>query len=877
MQKKRVRVYKPDNSDKFMYQAGGMAPQGAGMMPSQGQGPDLQSIISTYAQAKGMSGEEANQLYNQIMQMPQDQQQQVIAQLTQELSSTQVPVARYGGDMGSKKRLMKKAIGGVSPNTTMENVVDNRRETVMNAIGANMARNLVDETYNEAQQAAQTFNPYAQPQMQFGGRSPFYGGMDPNNNPFMDDAYETQSDFKDAMGKLGNSIWNIGATMKPGNIKVKTKGDMFNRTKTQDKNSFFNKDVDENVIPDYLQFDTASQYNPSLGNYQPGGNVRITDQFGNTKLVNEDEAEYFSSLKQNDPNINVNNLSFNSENPNSQATNTTTNNNTNANTPSGALNGWHGGFFFQDGKVITTANQGQGQGQQQMGYSPSSFMNQRLDPFAYLNSPQGMQAFGTAMKGFQPDDVHLSKLKGRTGLFGNKFVAEWDYNQDGKGLAYGPNEMPERRFNFGFNRQDNNYGRFDQAVDAFKARRNDRRGETNYVNRYGQPTDQQSNNTALTNNMTGYSGSGMGAMEREDNPFTKPTQAANPSSYTTNGNSYNQNTSPNNDVKYIPGIEDYVDQTPKEVNYMKNYTYDPATGEYMYSGPMNQGKVDPYYFEDPSNPTGSTGFDPEKGFYATGGQAGRLVLKQGNGLFGDVNNMALASGTIATMNAASAFKNRTDIDENMTLADSINPVMMDSVDRNPMQQGLWGTGPLTGEEVPNLQPFNQGYRWSQGQGNGLMDQNQFSRYGGKIYQDGGNPATESKAGLYQQALAEREYFLQNPDMWKEDPEMQNEDGSFNLCLDCINVDYNDPNQVQDAARLINEGYSRGTHFSTDAFNEGLKKYNIPAPVYGSAAAKPVVKRAGGGVNFYQEGGVYELDQNEIDDIMRNGGSIEYFD
>jgi hypothetical protein len=657
-----------------------MAPQGAGMMPSQGQGPDLQSIISTYAQAKGMSGEEANQLYNQIMQMPQDQQQQVIAQLTQELSSTQVPVARYGGDMGSKKRLMKKAIGGVSPNTTMENVVDNRRETVMNAIGANMSRNLVDETYNEAQQAAQAFNPYSQPQMQFGGRSPFYGGMDPNNNPFMDDAYETQSDFKDAMGKLGNSLWNIGATMKPKDIKVKAKGDIFNRTKTQDKNAFFNQDVDENVIPDYLQFDTASAYNPSLGNYQPGGETggdaltnTLTDLNINTDSYNTAKQAVDNGSYTGDQLEIVNRVNRAQQQlyPN-QVTNTTTNNTTNASTPSGAINGWHGPYLFKDGKVIDMVDQKQGQ--QQVGYSPSSFTNQRLDPFAYLNSPQGMQAFGTAMKGFQPDDVHLSKLKGKSGLFGNKFVAEWDYNQDGKGLANGPNEVPERRFNFGFNQEDDNYGRFDQAVDAFKAKRNDRRGERNYEKRYGQPTDQQSDYTTTVNNMTGFGGSGMGAMERFDD-----------------------NRQP---VKVQPGIPQSA------TNYPQPSPYDP-TLDYV----------------------------PEQ--FAGGGKAGRLVAKQGNGLFGDVNNMAAASGIIAGMNALSAAKNRTDIDENMTLADSINPVMMDSVDRNPLQQGLWGTGPLTGEEVPNLQPFNQGYRWSQGQGNGIMDQNQFSRYGGNTYQEGG--------------------------------------------------------------------------------------------------------------------------------------------
>jgi hypothetical protein len=186
------------------------------------------------------------------------------------------------------------------------------------------------------------------------------------------------------------------------------------------------------------------------------------------------------------------------------------------------------------------------------------------------------------------------------------------------------------------------------------------------------------------------------------------------------------------------------------VQAVPNHTYNYKTGEQEYSGPINAERPNPstgrdeYFVTQPPSPdyffseeTGSRGYDPEKGFYAAGGQAGRLVAKQGNGLFGDVNNMAGASGLISIMNAASALKNNSEINENLTLGDSVNRVKMDSVDRDPLQQGLWGTGPLTGEEVPNLQPFNQGYRWSQGQGNGLMDQNQLSRYGGNTYQEGG--------------------------------------------------------------------------------------------------------------------------------------------
>jgi hypothetical protein len=106
-------------------------------------------------------------------------------------------------------------------------------------------------------------------------------------------------------------------------------------------------------------------------------------------------------------------------------------------------------------------------------------------------------------------------------------------------------------------------------------------------------------------------------------------------------------------------------------------------------------------------------------------------------------------------------------------------------------------------------------------------------------------------------------------MWKEDPEMQNPDGSFNLCLDCLNVDYNDQATVQDVVRLINEGHSQYPHHSADIFASALQKFGITPPTFGSA----VQKKYGGS---YQVGGSYELTDDEIDDIINRGGEIQYF-
>jgi hypothetical protein len=100
----------------------------------------------------------------------------------------------------------------------------------------------------------------------------------------------------------------------------------------------------------------------------------------------------------------------------------------------------------------------------------------------------------------------------------------------------------------------------------------------------------------------------------------------------------------------------------------------------------------------------------------------------------------------------------------------------------------------------------------------------------KKYQGAGNVTPR----LYDIAMEEYKFFQENPATWSEDPDMKNPDGSFNLCLDCIKVDWNDPEHIKDAYRLIEEGYSRGTHYNHDDFVKGYQALGLPEPVYNKA-------------------------------------------
>ena len=152
MERKRVKVYKPggmtNNISLYQFQVGGPTD-----MASNDTSAQLQQLVMTYAQVTGLGEQEAQQLMQSLLQMPADQQQQAVQQMTSELNQTasQNTMARFGGDMKNTKRLLKKAIGGaLSGGESSDNVIDARKQTISNVLGANMARNIVDQAAKDS-------------------------------------------------------------------------------------------------------------------------------------------------------------------------------------------------------------------------------------------------------------------------------------------------------------------------------------------------------------------------------------------------------------------------------------------------------------------------------------------------------------------------------------------------------------------------------------------------------------------------------------------------------------------------------------------------------------------------------------------------------
>lgn len=133
--------------------------------------------------------------------------------------------------------------------------------------------------------------------------------------------------------------------------------------------------------------------------------------------------------------------------------------------------------------------------------------------------------------------------------------------------------------------------------------------------------------------------------------------------------------------------------------------------------------------------------------------------------------------------------------------------------------------------------------------------------------------------MYDYAMEQYQFLQKNPEAWQGDPDMTLPDGSLNLCLDCINVDWNNPQDVRDAHRLIEEGYSTGTHYGHDQFLAGLKAAGLPEPVYGSKRPAPQKQYGGcmecggqmaeGGTMDQQQGGI-DAALNEVASMLMNG-------
>jgi len=801
-QKKRVRVIAPQvNTDHFanyIFEVGGPVGQGpmAPMQQTQDISQDLTEVLQMYAQAVGMNEEQLQQLYTQIMQMEPDQQAQAIAQMQQELNNTMAanPIAKNGGDIKSKKKLLYKKIGGANTNVTSSSLVDQRNQIVKDAIGANMARDLVNQVTEQKLSEANDMMGYASnmmaetPTYDYGGYTNAFnnqgmGYANVEDNPFYNAMTNIEDRVGDAWDRFSSAVGNMSFSPS-GKIKVKRRGDIFRNNPAQ------------------VSTDVPSQRYGGMQSYENAGSVRdtvIRDQWGNEKKVSSQDSEYYISLKEQNPNIDLTQLSFPSENPNNQQSNSQP-------SGSGGINGWHGGFYFQNGVPVTSIYdiqkaQQQGQANQydvasmfQPGSRNMMFQGNLMN---LASNPELIKKFGTALSEFQPDNVFLKTAKGKAGPFGAKVVLKWDYDENGRPVQKEVVEGEEETATIGTSDRGNLMGRIRSKFDVMKYNRDQRRaGDDNSA-------DVSSSNTS--------SGKSYGP--------------------------YSSNTGQN----------------------IMNMMTKGQTGNYTDRMPISSGNEEgPIVVPNiPVIPGFEYGGMPKA-------RAGKMVIKEKYTPDWGTVGQAISP----TMDMVSSLLEQRDLNQ-MENRIYTPDAYVGSIPMGNMSMGTKGLATLTGKENRFGLTANYGDALYQNipgyELSGQMPYQPMGKYGG-MYQPGGS-VTPSE--FYNNALKEKQYFLDNPDMWKEDPEMQNPDGSFNLCLDCLNVDYNDQATVQDVVRLINEGHSQYPHHSADIFASALQKFGITPPTFGSA----VQKKYGGS---YQVGGSYELTDDEIDDIINRGGEIQYF-
>jgi hypothetical protein len=114
-----------------------------------------------------------------------------------------------------------------------------------------------------------------------------------------------------------------------------------------------------------------------------------------------------------------------------------------------------------------------------------------------------------------------------------------------------------------------------------------------------------------------------------------------------------------------------------------------------------------------------------------------------------------------------------------------------------------------------------------------------ARYGGSYQQQG----AVQQPSFYDEAMEQYKFFTENPASWQGDPDMTNEDGSLNLCIDCLNVDWNNPDHIQGITRLMEEGLSKGPHMEQNhnMYMSKLKEFGLPEP---KMQQKKTMKRGG---------------------------------
>lgn len=610
---------KVDNNHftNYMFQMGGAAVQ-APMQEPQDISQDIMELIQMYAEATGMDEQQMQQVYQSILQMEPDQQSQAIAQMQQELASTMAanPVtAKNGGYIKQTKKLLSKKAGGVSTNQTSKNIVDMRKAYFKDAIGEKLFNNINDEVANEQMMKNQAMSQMAQQALESGMPTMDYGGFvnSPSgmgyasgvDNPFISSIDDARNELFTSFGNLGSALGKM-STRPVGDIKVKRRGDIFGNKTYQDGSTV-------SMTPDHARI------------FQDLG-IRDEDYVSAMKAVQSgtytpEQLNLIDRVEARLGNV--------SPQPSS-----TTQQTTQAQTGAQGLNGWQGGYFWQNGipvmSIYDLQQQGQGFDFSQI-FQPGSDRNLRIQGnlMNLARNPEAMRQFGEALTKFQPDNVHLSKAKARVNPFGARAVLKWDYN-DGEGPTF------KEKFK-------NMFGR-NQAK-------------------------------PMTKEQLGYN-------------FTEPPF------------------------------------TQEQESYLRQSLALPGTTPVGAFGPL---------------PNDGPRVDTEEMMY--GGipkaKAGKIIIKQQFRPYGS----EIAQSYSPFADAVSSALEMQGLQEQENMA-YLPDFYMPSVPMSAGSRGNWGTGPLTGEQMPYLQPGNIGDSFYQnepvfGTAASLGYQGYERAYGGNIYQEGG--------------------------------------------------------------------------------------------------------------------------------------------
>ena len=759
MQKKKVRIYKP----KFQMGGAMQSPDYA----TDFQGQTYQDVLTSYADLQQMSEEEKLTLMSQFDALSETEKQQFISQITNKMISsanaTQASTsAMYsnGGKIKETKKLIHKAIGGAAgQNMTADNIVGNRKQQIMNAIGANVARNYVDEAYKEAEEAntIQTYNPMMQQAFQMGGGtgfgSAFYGGMDPTSNPYLLDYETREANAEEARKNFGKSILDLGNYLDYAGTKVKVRGKMFGK-----QTPYVSTDPDKLTSNEAAETMFGLKYGGSLPRRANGGE--------------EDELPVWASPQQKADYYGNAYIDFE---------------------PYKVIYGEeYAGPDSQEAydKVYDKANK----------YGTSSLTPEELDIYnngSYLDSYIGkdgqtydyVENPNNLYYDRYPFDIDANNEAARLGLLEDVYMGTPMYNS---GDITSKDVELYNRILQNQPVEDNSLG--DQSVtdetatdDASTtvADDTDTGGfftgiQGDYIFKDGKivGTVGGAQNNILNLPQGNYMFGDRGAIFTQEGAkqFAQSLQAIQPENVMMDkfkarsgpfGNKvkmtwdYTDGTGQANENLFdrakgmFKGRGESEEPTPVMGS---NFINRLKARAFANSSPERQARVaDRQRRREDRRDFRNEGALSEEMFGGTqqmaiGGRAGKLVIKDKYSAPG----LAYAGSLLTGMNALAADKEKVSEDESLYDVNRITPVLMDSRERNPMSRGLWGTGALIGEETPDLQPANYGYRFSQGSGNLLSGQSGYSPYGkyGGTYQTGG--LVGDYAGNYQEG---NHYYL----------------------------------------------------------------------------------------------------------------------